>query len=378
MSFLTGIFGLLKKFVLFILILAIAIPIRYGSTDYRHLSIRLFHSLLSMKYSFIPDQTRPTLSADYRAFEALIRMRPLLNHDSSLDSLDTIKKIRSSFSESAVTPKPSQCEINNEIIDYNGHLVNAYWINYPSKNFEEKSDKLILYFHGGAYFAGNIQVYDGFECHLSKLFNATILHVEYRLCPEHPLPAAVDDSVAVYRALLHRNVLPSQIMIMGDSAGGGLSLLTIQALITNELPIPRGVIVLSPWTDLSGTAESYTRNQHTDVMIRFDNHKWLIEQLLGSNQSELSFDNAIFSPLFGSFEKFPPMYINVGTAEILEDDSKRLLKKAEEANVDVTYEEGLHLMHVYPLFFLYYPEAQHTLDNINKWVQTIYNQKLIE
>ncbi|CAF4226335.1 unnamed protein product [Adineta steineri] len=72
------------------------------------------------------------------------------------------------------------------------------------------------------------------------------------------------------------------------------------------------------------------------------------------------------------------MYINVGTAEILEDDSKRLLKKAEEANIDVTYEEGLHLMHVYPLFFLYYPEARDTLDSINKWIQTIYDQKLIE
>ncbi len=80
--------------------------------------------------------------------------------------------------------------------------------------------------------------YSGFECHLSRLFNRTILHVEYRLCPEHPLPAAVDDAVALYQALLQHNISPSQLMIMGDSAGGGLSLLTIQALIARQIPVP--------------------------------------------------------------------------------------------------------------------------------------------
>ncbi|CAF1246675.1 unnamed protein product [Rotaria sordida] len=100
--------------------------------------------------------------------------------------------------------------------------------------------------------------------------------------------------------------------------------------------------------------------------------------MLGPNPSQLSPDNPIFSPLFGSFEGFPPMYINVGTAEILEDDSRRIFKKAQESGVSVTFEEGLHLMHVYPVFFLYYPEARNTLDNINKWIQTIFDQKLSE
>ncbi len=214
--------------------------------------------------------------------------------------------------------------------------------------------------------------FSGYECRLSQLFNVTILHLEYRLCPEHSLPAAVDDTVAIYRALLHQNISPSQLMVMGESAGGGLALLTVQAIIAHQLPVPRGVIVVSPFTDLSMSGESYTRNRHTDLSPQFDKN-WLMAQLLGSNHSQLSVDDPRFSPLFGSFERFPPMYINVGTAEIMEDDSRRVFKKAQEAGVNVIFEEGLHMMHIYPVFFLYYPEARNTLDNIKKWIETIFN-----
>jgi acetyl esterase/lipase len=162
---------------------------------------------------------------------------------------------------------------------------------------------------------------------------------------------------------------------MGDSAGGGLSLLTIQALIARQLPVPRGVIVISPWADLSVSGESYTRNDEIDLLLSIDDAKWTASQLLGPDHSHLTLNNSLFSPLFGSFEGFPSMYINVGTAEILEDDSRVILKRAQEAGVDVTFEEGLHMMHVYPMFFSYFPEARNTLDNINKWIQNIFDQK---
>jgi acetyl esterase/lipase len=110
-------------------------------------------------------------------------------------------------------------------------------------------------------------------------------------------------------------------------------------------------------------------------MLTTGNNDWTLPLLLGPNHSQLAANSPTFSPLFGSFEGFPPMYINVGTAEILEDDSRRVVKKAKDAGVDVTFEEGLHLMHVYPAFFSYFPEARNTLDNINKWIQTIFDQK---
>jgi acetyl esterase/lipase len=182
----------------------------------------------------------------------------------------------------------------------------------------------------------------------------------------------VEDTIAVYRALLHQNISPSQLIFMGDSAGGGLSLLTIQSLITHKLPLPRGVIVLSAWTDLSSSSESHKRNRLTDIMLRDDNNNWTISQILGPNHSPLTANSSLFSPLFGSFAGFPSMYINVGTAEKLEDDSRGVVKKAQETGVDVTFEEGLHLMHVYPLFFPYYPEARNTLNNIRRWMDTLF------
>ena len=212
----------------------------------------------------------------------------------------------------------------------------------------------------------------GIECHYSEVFNLSILHVEYRRSPEHPLPAPVEDAMAIYHALLRRKISPSQLMFMGDSAGGGLSLLTIQSLIQHQLAVPRGVIVLSPWADISVTAESHTRNRHTDVMLSMEDHAWMVEQLLGPKHAELSLNSSVYSPLFGSFKGFPPMYINVGTAEILEDDARQVWQKAKDEGVDVTFEEGLHLMHVYPSLFPYFPEARNTLNNIHQWIERIH------
>ncbi len=196
--------------------------------------------------------------------------------------------------------------------------------------------------------------------------------MEYRLAPEHPLPLAVDDAVTLYGALLHENISPSQIIIMGDSAGGGLSLLAIQKFIARQYPIPRGVVVVSPWTDLSSSGQSYIRNRLADVLLRPESLGWGIKQVLGHNHEQRKRDDPMFSPLFGSFKGFPPMYVNVGTAEILEDDSRQVVEKAQQAGIDVTLEEGIHLAHTYPLFYPYYPEARNTLDNIRNWIQTKY------
>ena len=164
---------------------------------------------------------------------------------------------------------------------------------------------------------------------------------------------------------------------MGDSAGGGLCLLTIQTLLEHKLPVPRGVVVLSPWADLSASGESHIRNRHVDIVIQMndDDNDWLLEQLLGPNYTQLSPNSSIYSPLFGSFADFPPIYINVGTAEILEDDSRRVHTKAREAGVDVTFEAGEHLMHIYPVFFHYFPEARRTLDNIHQWIDNVFQIK---
>ncbi|CAF1400185.1 unnamed protein product [Rotaria sordida] len=127
---------------------------------------------------------------------------------------------------------------------------------------------------------GDVDAYSGFECHLSRLFNVSLLHLEYRLVPEHPLPAAVDDTLVLYQALLRDGISSSRLLIMGDSAGGGLTLLTVQALLARHLPIPHAVICVSPWADFSSSGESYIRNRLTDVMLHLEGISWGIERVL--------------------------------------------------------------------------------------------------
>ncbi|UJR07603.1 hypothetical protein I4U23_011890 [Adineta vaga] len=317
----------LKKLVFLVVIAAVAVPLQYGSTNHKYLIMRLLHSTLTLKNCFVVDQNRQTLSPAYRAFEEMLKMNPTQSFAHSTDPLRTIQKVRAGFSFSNIIPKPSSCNITKEAFVHDGHNVDAYWIDHRQKDVRKQSEKIILYFHGGGYMLGDVNVYSGVECHLSQLFNLPILHLEYRLIPEHPAPSAVEDAVAIYRALLAQNVSPSQIFIMGDSAGGGLALLTIQALISHQLPVPRGIITIAPWADLSLSGESYTRNQLTDVMLRTDNTKWQTKVIVDTHRSKRLPTDPIFSPLFGSFKGFPPMYVNVGTADTLEDDARGVVKK---------------------------------------------------
>lgn len=149
-------YGVVKKLFLLILIIAIAVPIRYGSTNYQYLSLRLLHSTLSIKYSLITDPVRPNLSAEYRAFEDLLRLRPLDNHDPLSDPLVIVKKIRLASSMSIVIPKPSHCQVVKEIFDHDGHTVDTYWVDHYMKKFEKHSEKLLLFLHGGGYVLGDV------------------------------------------------------------------------------------------------------------------------------------------------------------------------------------------------------------------------------
>ena len=157
---------------------------------------------------------------------------------------------------------------------------------------------------------------------------------------------------------------------MGDAAGGGLTLLTIQAILVRQLPKPRAAIILSPWADLSLSGKSHTRNRLTDVMVRNESMDWIVEQVLGSNHARITRKNPLHSPLFGSFKNFPPLYVTVGTNEVLEDDSRRVVAKARKEGVDVTFDVGKHMMHVHPMFFAYFREASDTLNNISRWLAT--------
>ena len=146
----------LKALTIVCLIVAIAIPLRYESTNYQYLRLRLHHSFLSLKYSIIPDHDRPTLSADYRAFEDIMKAVPLAQFDPTADIFTIIKGLRSQFTMGTTVPKPAQCQIDREEFEHNGHTIDTYWVNNHQNKFNKNSDKLLIYVHGGSYIIGDI------------------------------------------------------------------------------------------------------------------------------------------------------------------------------------------------------------------------------
>ncbi|CAF2901613.1 unnamed protein product [Rotaria sp. Silwood2] len=214
------------------------------------------------------------LSAECGAFESMLRSSPQVDYDLKADPLKIAKEMRASFSIDKVVHRPAGCQFKKQIYEYDRQTVEAYWIDYRTGTKNWDADLIILYLHGGGYRVGDFQkfplsvsTYSGFECHLSHIFNATIIHLEYRCAPEHPFPAAIDDALTLYRAILQDGISPSRLAIMGDSAGRGLTLLTIQSLLARQLPKPRVTITLSTWTDFSLSGESFTRNRPQNVIL---------------------------------------------------------------------------------------------------------------
>lgn len=148
----------LKTLILFIALVAIVIPLRYGSTNPKYLIIRLLHSALSLKHPFISDPLRPEVSDEYRAFENLFRLRSVSKPDPSADALPLIKKIRSKFLLRTLLPKPSQCQVKKEIFEYDGHTVDTYWVHHRQVSSTPKEvDHILIYLHGGGFIMGDIE-----------------------------------------------------------------------------------------------------------------------------------------------------------------------------------------------------------------------------
>ena len=147
----------LAKLAFFAFISTISIFLRYESTNPHHIIFRLFHSALSIKHSFIEDHARPNLSSDYRAFEDILRMKPLLKRTAEEDPTAILKRIRTGSSMTNIVPKPQLCNITKEVFEHNGHSVDTFWVDNHQNKFQRHADHIIIYFHGGAYLSGDIQ-----------------------------------------------------------------------------------------------------------------------------------------------------------------------------------------------------------------------------
>jgi len=221
-------------------------------------------------------------------------------------------------------------------------------------------DKVILYVHGGGYVMGSAGSHRDVTGRLSKASGARVLSLNYRLAPEHPFPAPVDDAVAAYRWLLAQGISSSNIAIAGDSAGGGLAFATLLALRDAGDPLPAAGVGISPWVDMEGTGESMTTRAAVDPVVQKEGLLEMAKLYLGDADPK----NPLAAPLHANLAGLPPLLIQVGDAETLLDDSIRITERARKAGVDVTLKIWDEMPHVWHMFAPILPEGQQAIEEI--------------
>ena len=221
-------------------------------------------------------------------------------------------------------------------------------------------DKVILYVHGGGYVMGSAGSHRDMTGRLSQASGARVLSLNYRLAPEHPFPAPVDDSVAAYRWLLGQGIQASNIAIAGDSAGGGLALAALIAIRDAGEPVPAAGIGISPWVDMEGTGESMTTRAAVDPVVQKEGLLGMAKLYLGGADPK----NPLAAPLHANLAGLPPLLIQVGDSETLLDDATRITERARKADVDVTLKIWDEMPHVWHLFAPILPEGQQAIEEI--------------
>jgi epsilon-lactone hydrolase len=247
------------------------------------------------------------------------------------------------------------------------------WITYKTARMERislrsgKSSNIILQFHGGAYVSGYSDVY---RRSAIKYFNIScgtdVISLDYRLAPAYPYPAALEDAVAAYEYLLVEGYHSDQIMIVGDSAGGGLALALGLYLRDHEIALPRAIITMSAWTDLAQEGESYLRNRHLDPLLGEGTQPLDVLAYAGSKEM---IKHPYISPAYGNYEDFTTLMMHVGTDEVLESDTLTVAKKAANAGNQVTVTMYRGMFHVFQLAFDLIPEAKKSWNQIRDFIQ---------
>ncbi|HMU89584.1 MAG: alpha/beta hydrolase [Pseudomonadales bacterium] len=225
----------------------------------------------------------------------------------------------------------------------------------------------LLYFHGGGYALGGFVTHRTLVSDLSRASRRRAYLIDYRLAPENSFPAPVEDAVAAYRALLDLGYSSQQIVLGGDSAGGGLTLATMLALKQQGLPLPAGGLCISPWADLEMTGSSHQSKADEDPMVRKpDLLNWTQIYLKGADPK-----NPLASPIHGDFSGLPPLLIQVGTAETLLDDARMVADRAKKAGVTVQLQEWQDMIHVWHHFAAVVGDARKAIDEAGRFFQSL-------
>jgi epsilon-lactone hydrolase len=222
----------------------------------------------------------------------------------------------------------------------------------------------ILWLHGGAYCLGSPRGFAGMTAALARRLRGGVVLPDYRLAPEHPFPAAVEDCFLAYRALLDEGVDPACLVLGGDSAGGGLAFVVLHLLLAEGLPKPAAAVAFSPWADLTASGESLRTLADREVMLPVERLPEIRDRYLAGADPR----DPRASPVFGRFEGAPPVLIQSSRHEILRDDARRMVARLRECGVVVTHDEWEGVPHVWQLFHSWLPEGDRALDAAGAFV----------
>jgi epsilon-lactone hydrolase len=255
---------------------------------------------------------------------------------------------------------PKNCKV--EKLEIEG--IYAEWLS--SENILD--DKVILYLHGGGYALCSANTHRPLAARIGKRAGVKVLFPEYRLAPEHPFPAAIEDAVTVYRWLLRQGYHSSKIILAGDSAGGGLSIAATLVLRDQNEPLPGAIVCLSPWVDLTSSGESYRKNKEVDPYLSIQGVRDAALMYAGN---ENSLDIPLVSPVFADLSGFPPIFIQAGNHEILQSDAELLAKQARQAGVKVTFKVWEGMWHVWQISGDILPEAKKAINEIGDYIKKV-------
>jgi len=289
-------------------------------------------------------------SPELEQVAALLRARPLPTDV-------TIEQLRHVF-EASMGMLPVPQEVAREAITLAGRPAER--LRVPGAD----AGRAVLYLHGGAYCIGSIQSHRSLASRIGLASGADVFLLDYRLAPEHPFPAAIDDATAAYRALVAQGFAPAKLAIAGDSAGGGLTVATLLTLRDAGDALAGAAVCLSPWLDMEGTGASIEANAARDPMLHEAGlHETARLYLAGANARDPR-----ASPIHAKLAGLPPVLVHVGTAEIISDDGIRFAERARAAGVDVTLEVWDDMIHVWHAFAMV-PEARAAVEKVGAFIR---------
>lgn len=237
----------------------------------------------------------------------------------------------------------------------------AEWVRAPGS----QAGRAILYLHGGGYVMGSLTTHRSLAGEISRAAQAAVLLIDYRLAPEAPFPAAVEDGVAAYRWLLDQGFAAKNLAVAGDSAGGGLAIATLISARDQGLPMPKAAVPISPWSDMTCSNESYKTRAEADPMVASGG----IGDMAGLYLQGKDPKHPYASPNFADLRSLPPLLIHVGRDEVLLDDSIKLDQKAKADGVDSTLEVWEDMIHVWHAFHPMLPEGKQAIARVGSFLR---------